>query len=102
MSTYDTENPPIAQFHPQRREVEVIEGKSEGIIQPHLDPTHVSEDNTDFEDWAIGIHEWLGLVAIRSPRVTMNDDVDTFLSQYRVPGYNNEIDAVATDLVTMK
>ena len=79
-----------------------MEGRSEGVIQPQLNSTHFSEDKTHFEDWAIGVHEWLGLVAIQSPRVTEKDDVDTFLSQYRVPTLNEQNDAAVTDIVTLK
>ncbi|ROT36729.1 ribonuclease P 40kDa subunit [Sodiomyces alkalinus F11] len=39
----------------------------------------------DLEDFATELYEWFSLVRLGSPRVAANDDIDTYLSRYRVP-----------------
>lgn len=40
----------------------------------------------DFEDWVIGISEWLSLAALQSPRIERNDKIDPYLCRYSPPG----------------
>ena len=40
------------------------------------------EETEDFEARVAAIHEWIGLVSLESPRVEVDDDMDSFLSRY--------------------
>ncbi|KAL2756468.1 hypothetical protein ACRALDRAFT_1081689 [Sodiomyces alcalophilus JCM 7366] len=42
-------------------------------------------NRSDLEDFATEIYEWFSLVRLESPRVAANDDIDSYLSRYRVP-----------------
>ena len=52
-----------------------------------------------FEDWALERHEWLGLVALQSPRISADDQIDPFLSRYSVPDSES---AMVSDLVVLQ
>jgi ribonucleases P/MRP protein subunit RPP40 len=39
----------------------------------------------DFEDFAVETHEWLSLISLNSPRVNVDDKIDSFLSRYASP-----------------
>ncbi|GJC80507.1 ribonuclease P protein subunit p40 [Colletotrichum liriopes] len=43
-------------------------------------------DRPDLEDFATETYEWLSLIRLRSPRVDAEDNIDPYLSRYRVPG----------------
>ena len=62
------------------------------------------ESSTDFEEWSIDIHEWLGMVSLQSPRVTRGHDVDPFISRYRVPIDNDgtTTPAIAINIITWR
>ncbi|KAB5535181.1 ribonuclease P 40kDa subunit-domain-containing protein [Coniochaeta sp. 2T2.1] len=45
-----------------------------------------SGDRDEYEEFATGIYEWLSLLRLESPRILASDDIDPFLSRYRVPG----------------
>lgn len=47
-----------------------------------MDPTY----GGDFEDYAVETHEWLSLALLESPRLNPEDNIDSFLSRYTVPG----------------
>ncbi|GKT83966.1 ribonuclease P 40kda subunit [Colletotrichum tofieldiae] len=42
-------------------------------------------DRPDLEDFATETYEWLSLIRLRSPRVDAEDNIDPYLSRYRVP-----------------
>lgn len=54
------------------------------ILVPPLDP---SEQNLveEFEEYAVGLSEWVGLVALNSSRTQASDSIDAYLSRYEVP-----------------
>ena len=54
------------------------------VVCPCLRADSVPACQSDFEDWVSETSDWLGLVALQSPRVSMSDVVDPFLSRYRV------------------
>lgn len=39
----------------------------------------------EFEDFATETHEWLSLIALESPRIDPDDQIDSFLSRYSLP-----------------
>ncbi|KAG9248393.1 ribonuclease P 40kDa subunit [Calycina marina] len=41
---------------------------------------------SEFEDFAVETHEWFSLVSLDSPRVKLDDKVDSFLCRYVPPG----------------
>jgi ribonuclease P/MRP protein subunit RPP40 len=51
------------------------------VSVPHF-PETVEQDDTET---AVEILEWLSLVASSSPRIQQDDQIDSYLSQYRVP-----------------
>ena len=81
------------------REVMVENRRSEGVLTPQIDPSEALKSEADFEEWSLGVYEWLGLVSLQSERVLQKDEVDPFLSRYRVPSLE---DASSTaNLVTL-
>lgn len=50
-------------------------------------PSEIVTDGnrSDLEDFATELYEWFSLVRLGSPRVAANDDIDSYLSRYRVP-----------------
>jgi len=52
----------------------------------------------DFEEFAVDIYEWLSLIAIESPRVNDDDQIDRFLSRYAPPDPATT-DAETTELI---
>ncbi len=59
----------------------------------------VIAENGFFEDWALERQEWLGLVALQSPRVRADDEIDPYLSRYSVPDSGS---AMVSDLVVLQ
>lgn len=56
--------------------------------QPSLgtdDDVNSEKSKEDVEEYATDIYEWLSLARLQSPRIASNDDIDTYLSRYRVP-----------------
>lgn len=43
-------------------------------------------DRQALEELAVDLYEWLSMVRLDSPRISVNDNIDPFLSRYRVPG----------------
>ena len=59
---------------------------SESILVPSLRPPSASlSEWTQLED-SLDILEWLGMVALQSPRVAEADGIDPFLARYAIPG----------------
>ena len=79
------ENLPITKHHPVTKDCLPQLTTTEGVRVPILSPVPASDCDDDFEDWALEIYEWLSLVALKSPRIVVNDAIDPFLSRYQVP-----------------
>lgn len=43
------------------------------------------DSQAHLEDYATELYEWLSLVRLQSPRVQVGDQIDPYLSRYRVP-----------------
>ena len=80
------QNTPITKHHPATNQISPQRRITPEIRVPDLRPPPSSCPDDDFEDWAVDIHEWLGLAAIESPRIRRDDAIDPFLSRYRVLG----------------
>ena len=54
-------------------------------------PTEVDPNyGRDFEDFAVETHEWLSMALLESPRLNPDDNINSFLSRYAVPGETTE------------
>lgn len=45
-----------------------------------------SGSRDEYEEFATDIYEWLSLLRLESPRILSSDNIDPYLSRYRVPG----------------
>lgn len=45
-----------------------------------------SGNRDEYEGFATDIYEWLSLLRLESPRILSSDNIDPYLSRYRVPG----------------
>ena len=95
------ENRPIAKHFPEGRQVSPIIRRSEAVLTPQLDPKQSLESETIIEEWAVGVHEWLGLVSLQSPRILKGDNVDPFLSRYHVPRLDDASQHEATNQIIL-
>ncbi|KAJ5168281.1 uncharacterized protein N7482_003875 [Penicillium canariense] len=91
---------PITKHCPQMIDSDVLKSKLDRI---HTPPLHglVSNDMSeeDMQESCGSLSEWIAMVQLGSPRVSADDDVDPYLSRYRVPG----ADAASTmDLISLK
>ncbi|AEO55070.1 hypothetical protein MYCTH_2298476 [Thermothelomyces thermophilus ATCC 42464] len=58
------------------------------VMMPNLTPDVSflsSGGREDFEDFSTSVYEWLSLVRLQSPRVEIGDQIDPYLSRYKVP-----------------
>lgn len=53
----------------------------------------------ELKDYCDEISEWLGMVALGSPRVLASDDVDPYLCRYSIP---NVDEAKPSDIVSLR
>ncbi|KAK6592957.1 hypothetical protein H4I96_11555 [Botrytis cinerea] len=62
------------------------------VKRPEFKPPVENNRNydEDFREFAVGIHEWLSLISLESPRVNSTDKVDPFLSRYDLPISSDE------------
>ena len=90
---------PLAQHHPSTKSIPPIKTEVMSVLVPPLDEPLKSTSSTAFEDEAVDLLEWLGLVALESPRVQHNDSVDPYLCRYGIP---NEDRAVNSDLTKVR
>lgn len=93
---------PLAKHHPVVTEVLPQTKTTEAIKLPDLSPT-ISEDDSELHDWALEMYEWISLVVVDSPRVSVMDSIDPFLSRYEKPqgdsrgrGHGNVLRLVST------
>ncbi|KAJ5905514.1 uncharacterized protein N7473_002430 [Penicillium subrubescens] len=94
------ETKPIQKHHPQNIDSEVLKTNLGRISTPSLQGL-VSNDSSegDMQESCGAFAEWIAMVQLGSPRVSADDDVDSYLSRYSVPG----VDAASTtDLVSLK
>lgn len=57
-------------------------------------------DEEDFADHAVDLYEWLSLITLESPRVSVYDKIDPYLSRYAPPDAAPEAKTVALVKVT--
>ncbi|CRG84876.1 hypothetical protein PISL3812_02056 [Talaromyces islandicus] len=57
---------------------------------------------TDVEDYCNDLSEWLALVSLESPRISVGDDIDPYLSRYSLPQSEPERPQPSSTLVTLR
>lgn len=79
--------PPIQKHHPIVRTCAPQITRLASILVPPLAPPEqdTASHREDFEEYAVDISEWLGLLALNSSRVQAFDSIDPYLSHYEVP-----------------
>ncbi|KAK6958459.1 hypothetical protein Daesc_001260 [Daldinia eschscholtzii] len=50
-----------------------------------------NQSRLDLDEFATDIYEWLSLVRLDSPRINVDDKIDSYLSSYAVPGYPDDV-----------
>ncbi|MCJ1311457.1 hypothetical protein MMC25_005128 [Agyrium rufum] len=81
---------PFARYAPMPRRSSPEITMSPSIQTPSLDQalTNLDTSASTFQEDAVELLEWLGLVTMESPRVSSSDDIDPFLCRYSVPNSN--------------
>ena len=64
-------------------------------------PTHVPLSDAEEED-SIELLEWLGLVALDSPRISSSDSIDPYLSRYSVPTVDDDSSPETKEVVSIR
>jgi len=54
------------------------------VLKPAVEAL-VPTGREDFESLSTELYEWLSLIRLESPRISPGDDIDPFLSRYKVP-----------------
>lgn len=83
-SVIESSGHPISQHHPVMRSSSPTITTTREVIVPKITPSHALNTALDFEDWALGTHEWISLVALESPRILSNDQIDPFLCRHTI------------------
>lgn len=98
--TKTTEATSIQKQSPQMIDSEVLKTKLGQISTPPLQGL-VSNDMSegDMQESCGAFAEWIAMVQLGSPRVSADDDVDSYLSRYVVPADNG---SRTTDLISLK
>ncbi|EAW10649.1 ribonuclease P protein subunit p40 [Aspergillus clavatus NRRL 1] len=87
--------------HPHIIDCEVMRTEHRNVLTPSFNEKDFTEAPSEdlLKDKCEDLSEWLAMVALDSPRVSKDDDIDPYLSRYSVP--DNE-DRNSTDLVSMQ
>ncbi|KAJ5280984.1 hypothetical protein N7478_006356 [Penicillium angulare] len=94
------ESQPIERHFPQWIECAPLQNSFGRVLVPSLKGL-VSTDmpEVELQDACGSVSEWIAMTQLRSPRVSVDDDVDPFLSRYSVPGVE---EASAQDLISLR
>ncbi|KAI9840954.1 MAG: hypothetical protein M1830_007901 [Pleopsidium flavum] len=92
---------PVSKHHPIVKTSRPQIAELASILVPPLGPPKRDAISflEDFEDYAVDWSEWVGLLALDSPRLQASDSVDVYLSRYEVPSCK---DALEMDLVRVR
>ncbi|PHH68616.1 hypothetical protein CDD82_410 [Ophiocordyceps australis] len=67
----------------------VVQSQNVACVTPSVPAGILAQgDREMFEETATDLYEWLSLVRLQSPRIAANDNIDPFLSRYKVPADN--------------
>ena len=91
---------PIETHHPILVDLKPVITTSESILVPSLRPPSASLGEWAQQEDSLDILEWLGMVALESPRLGEADKIDPFLARYAIPGGKD--DAQVGDVVRIR
>ena len=77
---------PIAEHHPIIKTIAVDIRDMGGVDVPRF-PQQISDDDCEM---AGELLEWISVACIRSPRIMVGDDVDSYVSRYQGPDFRKE------------
>ncbi|KAI5921492.1 ribonuclease P 40kDa subunit [Camillea tinctor] len=85
----ESDSGPLQQHFPTRytSSPNLVEGLAVNV--PPLTPPQVfleGDDQSDLDEYATDIYEWLSLIRLESPRLSTSDTIDPYLSSYTIPG----------------
>ncbi|GFF23004.1 hypothetical protein IFM58399_00132 [Aspergillus lentulus] len=94
-------DPTLKGNHPQIIDCDVSRTNYRNIITPSFCETTFIEASSEniLKDDSENLCEWLAMVALGSPRVSKDDNIDPYLSRYSVP---DNAPVSSTDLVSLK
>ncbi|EAW24918.1 ribonuclease P protein subunit p40 [Aspergillus fischeri NRRL 181] len=80
-------DPTLKGNHPQIIDCDVSRTHYHNIITPPFSETTFTEASSEniLKEDSQNLSEWLAMVALGSPRVSKDDDIDPYLSRYSVP-----------------
>jgi ribonuclease P/MRP protein subunit RPP40 len=90
----------IKKHHPQVIRSGPQQTRLDRILAPPLSgslSTHMSEP--DLQEACGSLAEWIAMVQLGSPRISADDDIDSFLCRYTVPEADQ---GCTTDLISLK
>lgn len=78
---------PLSRHHPTMFEFNSRERPKALVRVPPLRPHETGDafNNSEIGEWSNNFVEWLGLVALESPRLQAKDAVDPYLSRWNFP-----------------
>lgn len=81
------ETSPLAKHHPVTRACESLPIRTAPVTIPESLNSKTSEpwSETNLRTHVLELSEWLSLVALQSPRVHTDDEIDPYLSRYSRP-----------------
>lgn len=83
----DTANKPIQKHHPQPLDCVPLKVNIDQVQMPSLDgllSRNMSE--AELQETVGALAEWVALVQLGSPRISADDDIDSYLCRYSLPG----------------
>ncbi|KAL3476334.1 ribonuclease P 40kDa subunit-domain-containing protein [Aspergillus californicus] len=87
--------------NPEIISCEPVRTTYENIATPSFSDMPITEETSEseFKDLCGEVSEWLAMVALRSPRVSADDDIDPYLCRYDEPEIGER---KASDLISLK
>ncbi|KAE8364363.1 ribonuclease P 40kDa subunit-domain-containing protein [Aspergillus caelatus] len=82
-----SDDPSLKGNHPHIIDCEPVRTEYRDILVPPFKGMNITETapEQELKDYCDEISEWLGMVALGSPRVLASDDVDPYLCRYSIP-----------------
>ncbi|KAE8161021.1 ribonuclease P 40kDa subunit-domain-containing protein [Aspergillus tamarii] len=100
-SGISSDDPSLKGNHPHIIDCEPVRTEYRDILVPPFKGMNMTETapEQELKDYCDEISEWLGMVALGSPRALASDDVDPYLCRYSIP---NVDEAKPSDIVSLR
>lgn len=89
---------PIAEHQPK---IVTVKSEIDTLNRARI-PKPTQEIGDEDHDLANDLLEWLSLTTMGSPRVQQKDSIDSYLSKYRVPGEDEDMECTTQDLTILR